>query len=1210
MTPKQALDAYADDVAPLAAADTTREETYYPALRTLVQRLLGHLGLPADVRTNTSERRKGGRDVPDLALYDGGGDFVTVCFEVKRPDADIRDLAFSTGTNDQVGRYLARTGVVVLSTVRQFALLTPDADWSGDGPVPPDRRTLHEVVEIWASEDALADGRRPARVAAEVAELLERAATLYAPIGEPETLARVLARQARRAKADFPAQFTNAVGALADDFGEALGVTFADAKGEEFFRSSLVQTVYYGLFAGWTLSHLDRDADGEREFHWRDIAEHLRLPFLSGLFHEIQHPRRLAELGLRPYLDLATETLGRVDEDRFFRRLDIPALAPLADGADEGVAGGEAGEGGGVGDLGRTIASAVVYFYEPFLETFDPDLRKELGVWYTPPEVVRYQVRRADALLREMGLARGLADESVVVLDPACGTGAYLIETLACIAETLRRDGVEDELGDTLLRAVERRVLGFEILTAPFVVAHLQIHLLLASLGAEPGKDHRPGVFLTNALTGWSGGSQLDLNFPELKEERDAALQVKTDAEVIVVLGNPPYNRFAGVPVEEEAFILDAYQGVTRNDNGRKVGSTRLYSEYGIRKQVLEDLYVRFFRVAEERVGVHAPHGVVSFISNNSFLRGRSHPLMRESLLSHFDEVWVDNLNGDKYRTGKRIPDWAPSGAGGADESVFTTARDPRGIQPGTAITTLVKRPDHDAGGPAAVHYRDFWGRADAKRAALLRSLDELTEAEADEAAVLPQGPRSYDALAAPTRERTYKLLPYETTGGYEDWYGLDELFEQRVQGVNPNRGLQEKSLVDVNRDALAERMRAYFSDDVSHDDFAADHPGLAKDWARYDYVAVREALQEHSAFDSDAVEPYVVFPLDARFIYYERSYYADHPDEKAIKLMNEQRRVELGENIHGNELLVTVPEARQTSEGLPLLATSLFDHHLHDRGPAAFPADVDHVVPAVEGDMFTEAQPERVVRAANLFSEVWDHARETFGLDGDLSGEDARGFVRRLFRVSLALLHAPAYQDDHRDALSQDWARVPVPRDPHVFDRAVALGGQIATLLDPLQDAEPVARAVLGDDRLAALAKLRRVGGGPVREGDLRVEILHFGGSNGGWRPVPDQADDDPGDRDGALHISDEVYFEDVPEAVWDVEIGGYPVVKKWLGYRDRNRRDGPLTLAEKDHLRGIVRRLAALVALRDQLDAAYADAIADPWIPPDVVTLADGGA
>src|SRR3984893_18256283 len=97
--------------------------------------------------------------------------------------------------------------------------------------------------------------------------------------------------------------------------------------------------------------------------------------------------------------------------------------------------------------------------------------------------------------------------------------------------------------------------------------------------------------------------------------------------------------------------------------------------------------------LAEERIGEAADYGVVSYISNSSYLTGRSHPLMRRSLLSNFHAVWIDNLNGDKYRTGKITPKGLPC-AGTRDDRAFTTEMDPRGIQPGTAIVTWVKRTD------------------------------------------------------------------------------------------------------------------------------------------------------------------------------------------------------------------------------------------------------------------------------------------------------------------------------------------------------------------------------------------------------------------------------------------------------------------------------------------------------------------------------------
>ena len=103
-------------------------------------------------------------------------------------------------------------------------------------------------------------------------------------------------------------------------------------------------------------------------------------------------------------------------------------------------------------------------------------------------------------------------------------------------------------------------------------------------------------MFLTNALTGWEGADQVKLRFPELQEEHDAAKRVKRGGKIIVILGNPPYNRFAGVPLEEEADLVDHYKGIIRNDKGKQLGPSRLYAEWGVRKQLLNELYGNNFQ--------------------------------------------------------------------------------------------------------------------------------------------------------------------------------------------------------------------------------------------------------------------------------------------------------------------------------------------------------------------------------------------------------------------------------------------------------------------------------------------------------------------------------------------------------------------------------------------------------------------------------------
>lgn len=867
---RNALLDYAAEVIPLAASSTTTEATYYPAVRSLLAAVLSNLGLPSDVRANTSEHRHGGGvDLPDFALYDGAGDFVLVYGEVKNPPVELVDIASSTERSNQIGRYLVHTRVVIICNIRDFGIVTVDPQFQGRGAIPPDRRRFELSVSLWPSAEALAHGVpvNPDALDA-LSDLVETAITRYAPIAEPETLARVLARQARRAKAGLPERFSSAVSTLAEDFGAALGITFEGEEGEEFFRSSLVQTVFYGLFAGWMLWSRTRDP---RLFNWRELPQYLRIPFLGELLYEIQHPRRIAELGIAQHLDLASETLTRANRDIFFSRLRTPTLA--------------VGE-----DAERAAVSAIVYFYEPFLETFDPALRKELGVWYTPPEIVRYQVRKVDRLLRtELGCERGFADERVIVLDPACGTGAYLIEVLQCMAETLRGEGVEAELGDTLLRAVVERVFGFEILTAPFVISHLQLFLILSSLGAEPTADQRPGVFLTNSLTGWTVEPQIALHFPELQEERDAAHRVKTDARIIVILGNPPYNRFAGAAVDEEMTLVDPYKGIRRNAKGRQIGTSELYRRWRIRKQLLDELYIRFFRLAEERIGQRAEHGVVSIISNSSYLAGRSHPLMREAVLTAFQEVWIDNLHGNRLAS-ERTP-WGES-----CETMFSTESG-AGIKVGTAISTFVKR-NRSAHQPqeTPIWVRDFWGRASAKRASLMASLEmeQWQPGCLEEAARLPQGPRQYERFFS-SEDRRWKFLPYEAVGGYDDWFSLEDMFPVVFQGINPNRGLQG-SLIDTDRASLEQRMREYYSE-MPYDEFSKHHPILCSDYARYAPADVRGRLQRDSSFQTTRIVPYVIFPFDARFLYYETQ----------GKLLNECR-AELWENLPSNEFLIAVP--------------------------------------------------------------------------------------------------------------------------------------------------------------------------------------------------------------------------------------------------------------------------------------------------------------
>jgi len=1152
MPPSNALTEYAADVVRLAASYTTTESTFYPAIRQLLVSALRSRDLPFDVRTGTSEARDGGgTDLPDIALYDGSGDFIVVGGEVKLPDADLQDLARTTARNNQVGRYLSSTRAVIVSNVRGFALVTVAPDWNRPGPIPPEARRIEMAVEFWPSATAMRRGDAvPPEAFEAFSDIVEAAATRYAPIAEPASLARVLARQARAAKAALPREFSHAVTPLLEDFSAALGISFTNEEGEEFFRSSLIQTAFYALFAGWVLWSVERRTE---EFRWENAGDYLKIRFLAQLFHEFRHPARIQELALAPHLDAATATLRRVDSDRFFTKFRFSG--PTED------------------DL---TAAPIVYFYEPFLEAFDPELRKELGVWYTPPEIVRYQVRKIDRILREeLSCARGFADDRVVVLDPACGTGAYLLEVMRIIVDQLRSEGEDALLAARAAEAFSNRVIGFEILTAPFVVAQLQIYLSLGRLGGTPD-TFRPAVFLTNALTGWTEGEQLDLTFPELQEEHDAAQRIKTDAEIIVVLGNPPYNRFASAPVREESDLVDHYKGIRRDAKDRQVGKSRLFERWGVRKHLLDDLYIRFFRIAEKSIGDKASFGVVSFISNSSYLTGRSHPIMRESLLHGFHEIWIDNLHGNRLASER-----TPSGA--SCETIFSMAETGgAGIKVGTAVTTLCKR-SRTRDAVAQVHVRDFWGRAEEKRAALLDSLnfDEWPEGRRQAAARRDAGPRPYVQLT-PTAARGWRLSTVSGGASYEDWPALDELFPTSWQGINPNRGLSG-SIIDIQRTALVDRMQQYFDPSVAFAEFARQYPELAADRADYDANRVREELLRASGYVDTRVVRYLLFPFDLRWIYYE-------PD---AQLLN-RRRPEIWENHSNNEFLVAVPQARRPSEVLPALATTLFDLHLHDRGSVGFPAEVH-----APRDLLSSGE-----RVGNVNASVQRALTVAWRLSGN-EIDLGKQLCRQLFRLALAVTHAPEYVSDNRDHLTHDWARVPIPRSQDVFQAIVTDGDFVATLLDPAKAVDQGLTDILGARR-AELAVLDSIRQTPVNPEELRVTYTYYGAARGSYRPTHEPGEDWPpewGRATGDLYLNEAIRFRNVPENVWRFELGGYPVLKKWLGYRQANQRDGmPLTLNEVSEFRQIVHRIAALLLKQATLNQRYREAAADAFLPSDL--------
>ena len=319
----------------------------------------------------------------------------------------VADDAWLTAASDQVTNYWQEYRQVLATNLRDFVLVGEDD--CGNLVRLESFRLAGSAAEFDAK---LA---RPRTFANEVGpglvEYLTRVLSHAAALVEPKDVAWLLASYARDGLARVErAGDAAALTSLREALEGSLGVRFEGDRGAAFFRSTLVQTLFYGVFSAWVL-WARQIPTPTGAFNWHESVWHLRAPVLRALFQQISDPGRLQPLGLVEVLDWTATALNRVDRDAFFTKF---------------------GEG-----------EAVPYFYEPFLQAFDPALRKQLGVWYTPAEVVRYMVARVDKALKDdLGIPDGLASENVYVLDPCCGTGAYLAEVLRHIAANLRGKGL------------------------------------------------------------------------------------------------------------------------------------------------------------------------------------------------------------------------------------------------------------------------------------------------------------------------------------------------------------------------------------------------------------------------------------------------------------------------------------------------------------------------------------------------------------------------------------------------------------------------------------------------------------------------------------------------------------------------------------------------------------------------------------------------
>ncbi len=629
----------------LGGGDTT-EHTHRPALKKFIESL--HL----DIIATNEPKRKIDVGAPDMTVRTGQVPLGYI--ECK----DIRTNLTDAEKTEQLQRYFDHLPNLILTDYLEFR-------WYVDGHC--------RITARLGTVDSRGRVRFETGGSQQVIDLLRRFLEHPAPtIASPKELAQRMARLAKMCRDLITETFEHEpeAGSLHDQLEGFRHVLLPDLSVEDF-ADMYAQTIAYGLFAA-RCNHDAAPAEFKRQAAWESIPK--TNPFLRKMFNYIAGP------------DLDDRIAWIADE-----------LALLLARADmESV----------LRDFGRRKRQQdpVLHFYETFLGEFDPGKRKARGIYYTPEPVVSYIVRSIDKLLQtRFGKPNGLADKSVMVLDPACGTGTFLYHVIDCIREKFV--GQEGAWSSYVAQHLLNRIFGFELMMAPYAVAHMKLGLQLRQSGYDFKSDQRLGIYMTNTLEQAAKKSeQLFAGF--ISEEADAAAEVKRDKPIMVVLGNPPWKGHSANRSQQEVNVGEGkpyVAGWTGGPDGRAKPVERIARKDMKRMQPnfigrllrdyyfcdgeplgernpkwLQDDYVKFLRFGQWRIE-RTGHGILAFITNHSYLDNPTFRGMRQSLMRTFDDIYVLDLHGSAKKR-ETCPD------GSKDENVFD-------IQQGTAICIMVKLP-------------------------------------------------------------------------------------------------------------------------------------------------------------------------------------------------------------------------------------------------------------------------------------------------------------------------------------------------------------------------------------------------------------------------------------------------------------------------------------------------------------------------------------
>ena len=850
---------------------------------------------------------------------------------------------------------------------------------------------------------------------------------------------------------------------------------------EARFADMYAQTIAYGLLSARITDPVRRTAD--------DLASHMRTnPFLKELMETFLH------VGGR------RSKAGALGID--FDELGVSEVVELLDHAKmEDV----------VRDFGdrNPQEDPVIHFYEHFLAAYDKNQKVSRGVFYTPRPVVSHIVHSVDELLRhEFGLTDGLADTTtwgemakrhhtleipegvspgqnfVQILDPATGTGTFLVEVIDLVYSTMvekwqAQGHSENEIkalwNDYVPEDLLPRLHGYELLMAPYAIAHLKIGLKLFETGYRCESDQRARVYLTNALEP-AGDEQLTLDFlPALAHEAEAVNRVKQNQPFTVVIGNPPY---AGHSHNNQVpWIVDKVHDYKRNyPDLQRPGQAKW----------LQDDYVKFLRLAEWRI-TRSTSGVLGFITNHAWLDNPTFKGMRKHFLESFDLLRVLDLHGNANKK-ESAPDGSP------DENVFE-------IKQGVAISVSARRPLPAFDGESVLQRSDLLGVETFKLDILLSNTTSSLESESFSAL--------HPAYIFDRRDEHKKAE-------YERFSSLPSIFNQNGGPAPGIVTTHDEFAISFTREEQIEKVDALLA---TRNEVAARKLFRLCSQSQWDYTQAKRELRK-GKWREETVR-ILYRPFDVRVTVYNR-HVAVHRRERLSGHML------AGENVGLIFMRQVAMGDAYTHFGA---SRQLVDNRAFysNKGIMSFgPLYLYPGVGKTDRSRFDRWAKGNDGRTPNLDSGFVEHIAAATELRFI---SDGRGDLRKTFGPEdvlawiYAVFHSPGYRERYEAELKLDFPRVPVPGSVDLC-RKLAHAGRALLALHLLES-----------------PKLRK----PITSypGPRHPEVGRVGWSDGiVWL---DAGKTNARERHRATKPGT-MGFQGVPEEVWDFRIGGYQVCHKWL--------------------------------------------------------------